>query len=182
MKLKSCVFDETAINRAITRIAHEIVERNESIDNIILIGIKTRGVPIAYRLSDCIYNKIDTSKKLSVGMLDITFYRDDLKKKQKDDPTCSKSDIPEDLEGKTVILVDDVIFTGRTARAALDALVDFGRPAKVQLAVMVDRGHRELPIRPDYVGKNIPTSKNEIIYVKLLETDEKDAVEIYELK
>lgn len=180
MKLKSLLFDEKAINRAIMRIAHEIVERNEAVDNMILVGIKTRGVPLSQRLSDFIYNKIDSSKKLPVGTLDITFYRDDLTKIKECGPIVSDSNIPEGIEGKTVILVDDVIFTGRTARAALDALIAFGRPAKIQLAVMVDRGHREIPIRADYVGKNIPTSKNEIIRVKLAETDGVDSIEIYE--
>lgn len=180
MKLKSLLFDEKAVNRAIMRIAHEIVERNESVENMILLGIKTRGVPLSQRLSDFIYNKIEPSKKLPVGTLDITFYRDDLTKTEENGPIVSDSNIPESIEGKTVILVDDVIFTGRTARAALDALISFGRPAKIQLAVMVDRGHREIPIRADYVGKNIPTSKNEVIRVKLTETDGTDSIEIYE--
>lgn len=181
MKLKSQVFDEKAVNRAIMRIAHEIIERNESVENMILVGIKTRGVPLAQRLSDFIFSKIEPSKKLPVGMLDITFYRDDLTKKQERGPVVSDSSIPESIEGKTVILVDDVIYTGRTVRAALDALMAFGRPAKIQLAEMVDRGHREVPIRADYVGKNIPTARNEIICVKLKETDGADAIEICEL-
>ncbi len=181
MKLKSRVFDETAINRAIVRIAHEIVERNDATEDIILIGIKTRGVPLAKRLSDCIYQKIGTPNPLPVGTLDITFYRDDLTQKQADGPKVSNSQIPENLTGKTVILTDDVIFTGRTVRAAMDALLAFGRPAKIQLAVMVDRGHRELPIRADFIGKNIPTSRNEIICVKLKEADGEDAIEICEL-
>lgn len=181
MKLKSLLFDEKAVSRAIMRIAHEIVERNESIDNMMLVGIKTRGVPLAQRLSDYIYNKIEPSKKLPVGTLDITFYRDDLTRIKERGPVVSDSNIPESIEGKTVILVDDVIFTGRTVRAALDALIAFGRPAKIQLAEMVDRGHREVPIRADYVGKNIPTSKNEVIRVKLAETDGVDAIEICEL-
>lgn len=180
MKLKSLLFDENAVNRAITRIAHEIVERNESVDNMILVGIKTRGVPLSKRLSDCIYQKIDASKKIPVGTLDITFYRDDLTKVKERGPVVSDSNIPETIEDKTVILVDDVIFTGRTVRAALDALIAFGRPAKIQLAVMVDRGHREVPIRADFVGKNIPTSKNEVICVKLTETDGADAIALYE--
>lgn len=181
MKLKSQVFDEKAVNRAIMRIAHEIIERNESVENMILVGIKTRGVPLAQRLSDFIFSKIEPSKKLPVGTLDITFYRDDLTKKQERGPVVSDSSIPESIEGKTVILVDDVIYTGRTVRAALDALMAFGRPAKIQLAEMVDRGHREVPIRADYVGKNIPTARNEIICVKLKETDGADAIEICEL-
>ena len=181
MKLKSLLFDEKAVSRAIMRIAHEIVERNESVDNMMLVGIKTRGVPLAQRLSDFIYNKIEPSLKLPVGTLDITFYRDDLTKIKERGPVVSDSAIPESIEGKTVMLVDDVIFTGRTVRAALDALIAFGRPAKIQLAEMVDRGHREVPIRADYVGKNIPTSKNEVIRVKLAETDGVDAIEICEL-
>ena len=181
MKLKSLLFDEKAVSRAIMRIAHEIVERNESVDNMILVGIKTRGVPLAQRLSDFIYKKIEPSRKLPVGMLDITFYRDDLTRIKERGPVVSDSNIPESIEGKTVVLVDDVIFTGRTVRAALDALIAFGRPAKIQLAEMVDRGHREVPIRADYVGKNIPTSRNEVICVKLKETDGIDAIELCEL-
>lgn len=181
MKLKSRVFDESAMNRAIMRIAHEIVERNETTENIVLVGIKTRGVPLARRLSDCIYHKIEVPARLPVGTLDITFYRDDVAKGSEDFPRVSDSQMPETLTGKTVILTDDVIFTGRTVRAAIDALLSYGRPAKIQLAVMVDRGHRELPIRPDYVGKNIPTSKSEIICVKLKETDGTDAIEICQL-
>ncbi len=180
MKLKSRVFDENAIARAIVRIAHEIIERNETNDNIILVGVKTRGVPLAKRISECIFSKIDNSKHIPVGSLDITNFRDDIKKVPVDKALISFGDIPEDIHGKTVVLVDDVIYTGRTIRAALDAIIDIGRPAKIQLAVMVDRGHRELPIRPDYVGKNIPTSKNEIIHVGLIETDGEDLVEIYE--
>ncbi len=181
MKLKSRVFDENAMNRAIMRIAHEIVERNETTDNIVLVGIKTRGVPLAQRLSDCIYHKIDVPARLPVGTLDITFYRDDVAKGSEDFPRVSDSQMPEPLTGKTVILTDDVIFTGRTVRAAIEALLSYGRPAKIQLAVMVDRGHRELPIRPDYVGKNIPTSKSEVICDKLKETDGTDAIEICQL-
>ena len=180
MKLKAQLFNEEAVSRAIIRIAHEINERNESTKDLVLVGIKTRGVPFASRLSEVIYNKIDNSKKLPVGILDITPHRDDLKETQKDTEN-SESYMPESIEGKTVIITDDVMFTGRTARAALDALIKFGRPSKIQLAVMVDRGHRELPIRPDYVGKNIPTSKSETIRVKLNEVDEKDSIEIYEI-
>ena len=179
MKLKSQICDDKALNRAISRIAHETVERNENIADIILVGIKTRGVPFAERLSDFIYDKIDNSKKIPVGVLDITFYRDDLEH-IKEMPVVSGSDIKENINGKTVILTDDVIYTGRTARAALDALLSFGRPAKIQLAVVVDRGHREIPIRPDFVGKNIPTSKNEIVHVGFVETDGVDCIELYE--
>ena len=177
MKLKSQLFDKKAIERAIMRISYEIIERNETNENIVLVGIKTRGVPLAERISDFIYNKIDSSKRIPVEKLDITNFRDDIDKREND---LTKSYMTEDIVGKTVVLVDDVIFTGRTIRAALDALTNVGRPSKIQLAVMVDRGHRELPIRPDYIGKNIPTSKNEIIQVSLCEIDGEDSIGIYE--
>ncbi len=180
MRLKSHVFDENAIGRAITRIAHEIMENNETLDNLVFVGIKTRGVPLAKRISDCIYIKIDNSKKIPVGILDITAFRDDIPQKPDKMSDAIKGSIPFDIDGKTVVLVDDVIYTGRTIRAAMDALISIGRPAKIQLAVIVDRGHRELPIRADYVGKNIPTSKSEIIGVKLIETDGMDMIDIYE--
>ena len=176
MKFKSHVFDEKAISRSIVRIAHEITEKNETTDDLIIAGIKTRGVPIAHRIADCIYEKIDNTKKIPVIVLDITDFRDDVKK----DTAPSAQNISETVEGKTVILTDDVICTGRTARAAMDALISLGRPGKIQLAVIVDRGHRELPIRADYVGKNIPTSKNESIQVKLKETDGIEMIDIYE--
>ncbi len=176
MKFKSHVFDEKAISRSIVRIAHEITEKNETTDDLIIAGIKTRGVPIAHRIADCIYEKIDNTKKIPVIVLDITGFRDDVKK----DTAPSAQNISETVEGKTVILTDDVICTGRTARAAMDALISLGRPGKIQLAVIVDRGHRELPIRADYVGKNIPTSKNESIEVKLKETDGIEMIDIYE--
>ena len=176
MKFKSHVFDEKAISRSIVRIAHEITEKNETTDDLIIAGIKTRGVPIAHRIADCIYEKIDNTKKIPVIVLDITDFRDDVKK----DTAPSAQNISETVEGKTVILTDDVICTGRTARAAMDALISLGRPGKIQLAVIVDRGHRELPIRADYVGKNIPTSKNESIEVKLKETDGIEMIDIYE--
>lgn len=178
MNLKSQLFDEKSIERAIMRISHEIIERNEVSGNIVLVGIKTRGVPIANRISDSIYNRIDSSIKIPVGMLDITDYRDDIEKSERKN-TEEVNSLP-DVVGKTVVLVDDVIYTGRTIRAALDAVTSVGRPAKIQLAVLVDRGHRELPIRPDYIGKNIPTSKTEMIQVHLKETDGEDVVGIYE--
>lgn len=178
MKLKSLLFDEKAMERAIMRISHEIIERNESNQNIVLVGIKTRGVPLADRISNFIFNRIDSSKKIPVVTLDITNFRDDIEKHERN--KSNECNISENIVGKTVVLVDDVIFTGRTIRAALDALTAAGRPAKIQLAVMVDRGHRELPIRPDYIGKNIPTSKNEIIQVRLKETDGEDTIGIYE--
>lgn len=179
MRLKSKVADENAISRLIVRIAHEIIERNETNNNIILVGIKTRGVPLAERISECIYSKIDNTKKIPVGSLDITGFRDDITVDEAE-ARASIGGISEDIHGKTVVLVDDVIYTGRTIRAALDAIIGIGRPSKIQLAVIVDRGHRELPIRADYVGKNIPTSKNEIIHVGLKEIDGEDTVEIYE--
>ena len=175
MKLKASLYDENALGRAIVRIAHEIVENNRSVDNLCVIGIKTRGIPFAARLSDAI-EKIE-GKKIPVATLDITMHRDDR------DVNCQlkpSSDIGFDITGKDVVLADDVIYTGRSVRAAMDALMSFGRPARIQLAVIVDRGHRELPIRPDYVGKNIPTSKSELVSVKLKETDGTDSIELYE--
>ena len=176
MTFKSLLYDENILGRSLKRIAHEILENAEGSENLCLIGIKTRGVPMAKRLSDFIF-KIE-GVRVPVGILDITLYRDDITAEK--DPVVSESHIDFPIEGKDVILVDDVISTGRTARAALDALVDFGRPAKIKLAALVDRGHRELPIRPDFVGKNIPTSKTEIVRVSLMETDGKDAIELYE--
>ena len=176
MEYKASVVDGDALARMITRMAHQIIERNEGKD-LCLIGIKTRGVPLSERLSREI-EKID-AKKIPVGTLDITLYRDDLEL-QNEIPKVNGSEITFDIAGKVVILVDDVIFTGRTTRAAMDALTEFGRPSKIQLAVLIDRGHRELPIRPDFVGKNIPTSKSEIIQVMLTETDWEDKINIYE--
>lgn len=178
MKFKSCLFDKKAIERAIMRISYEIIERNENNDEIILVGIKTRGVPLAERISEFIFNKIDSSKRIPVGILDITNFRDDIEKTEKNVPV--NFSIDSSIVGKTIVLVDDVIFTGRTIRAALDAVTEAGRPAKIQLAVMVDRGHRELPIRADYIGKNIPTSRNETIKVALSEIDGIDSIDIYE--
>lgn len=178
MNFKASLFDENTLTHVIRRISHEIIEKNDDVNNICLVGIKTRGVPLAQRISDCIY-KIEGAR-VPVGVLDITLYRDDLKYNSDDSPVVNGSEINFSIVGKNVILVDDVIYTGRTVRAALDALVSFGRPAKIQLAVIVDRGHRELPIRADYVGKNIPTSKSEIIQVKLNEIDGCDVIEIYQ--
>ncbi len=178
MKLKSTLIDETAFGRTLTRISHEIIEKNESVDNICLVGIKTRGVPLAKRISERIH--LIENRNIPVGVLDITLYRDDISNTGTDEAVINFSDIPFDVTGKNIILVDDVICTGRTVRAALDAIMSYGRPSKIQLAVFVDRGHRELPIRPDYVGKNIPTSRNEIVRVSLSETDTADSVEIYE--
>ncbi|MDP4132855.1 MAG: bifunctional pyr operon transcriptional regulator/uracil phosphoribosyltransferase PyrR [Bacillota bacterium] len=177
MKFKAALFDESMLNRTIIRIAHQIIEKNESAQNLCLVGIKTRGVPIAQRLAKCIY-EIE-GRNINVGSLDITFYRDDLTIKEKD-PVVKGENLPFSVEDKNVVLVDDVIYTGRTARAAMDALISCGRPATIQLAVLVDRGHRELPIRADFVGKNIPTSKSEVIHVRLKETDGEDIIELYE--
>ncbi|MFE8699004.1 bifunctional pyr operon transcriptional regulator/uracil phosphoribosyltransferase PyrR [Cytobacillus sp. FJAT-54145] len=180
MTKKAVVLDEQAIRRALTRIAHEIIEKNKGIEGCILIGIRTRGIYLANRLAERI-EQIEGAK-IPVGELDITLYRDDLTKATDDqEPLVKGSDIPNQVNDRKVILVDDVLYTGRTVRAALDALVDLGRPSSVQLAVLVDRGHRELPIRADYVGKNIPTSSSEKIVVELAEVDEKEQVSIYEI-
>lgn len=176
MIIKAKIMDELAIRRAITRISNEIIERNKGVEDIILIGIKTRGVPLANRISQKI-EEIE-GEKLQVNTLDIKFYRDDLDRLDSN-PHVSK-EIDYNIDNKIVVLVDDVIYTGRTVRAALDALMDIGRPRKVQLAVLVDRGHRELPIRPDFIGKNVPTASNEIVSVKLAEIDDCDEVIILE--
>ncbi|KAF0824482.1 bifunctional pyr operon transcriptional regulator/uracil phosphoribosyltransferase PyrR [Cytobacillus firmus] len=176
---KAIVLDDQAIRRALTRIAHEIIEKNKGIENCILIGIRTRGIYLANRLAERI-EQIEGAK-IEVGELDITLYRDDLTKKtENQEPLVKGSDVPKDINDQKVILIDDVLYTGRTVRAALDALIDIGRPSQIQLAVLVDRGHRELPIRADYVGKNIPTSSSEKIVVELKEVDESDQVSIYE--
>lgn len=176
---KAVVMDEQAVRRALTRIAHEIIERNKGIDDCVLVGIKTRGIYLAKRLAERI-EQIEVAA-LPVGELDITLYRDDLTTKTSDkEPLVKGSAIPFDVTEKKVVLVDDVLFTGRTVRAAMDAIMDFGRPAQIQLAVLVDRGHRELPIRADFVGKNIPTSSAEMIVVELQEVDGLDQVSIHE--
>lgn len=179
MNAKATVLDDAAIRRALTRISHEIIEKNKGIEDLVLVGIKTRGVPIAQRLKDKI-QEIEGAD-LPDGELDITLYRDDLTPQENGaEPQLKETNITADIDGKKVILVDDVLYTGRTVRAAMDALIDHGRPKEIQLAVLVDRGHRELPIRADYVGKNVPTSQEEIITVTLSETDEADEVKIYE--
>ncbi len=167
------IVDEEGVNRTLTRLAHEIVERNRGVGNVVLLGIRTRGVPMAHRL----HGKIENIEghDLAVGELDVTMYRDDVYRKIKQ-PSAQGSEINFSLDGKTVVIVDDVLFTGRTVRAALDAIIDFGRPSAIQLAVLVDRGHRELPIRADYVGKSIPTSAGEEVRVKLKEIDGLDGV------
>lgn len=179
MNQKAVVLDEQAIGRALTRIAHQIIEKNKGIDDCILVGIRTRGIYLANRLAAKI-EEIE-GKAIAVGELDITLYRDDLTKKtDNQEPLVKGSDIPVGINNKKVILVDDVLYTGRTVRAGLDALMDIGRPAVIQLAVLVDRGHRELPIRADYVGKNIPTSSDEKIVVELADVDQVDQVSIFE--
>ncbi len=177
MKLKTELMDEKALDRALTRIAHEIIEKNKGVEGIALMGIKRKGIPLAQRLSDKI-NSIE-GQDMPVGIIDIALYRDDISKNVID---MSQSDtlINFDVEGKKIILVDDVLYTGRTVRAAMDAIIDVGRPKSIQLAVLIDRGHRELPIRADYVGKNVPTSKNEEILVMLKGIDEKDGVVLVE--
>ena len=167
------IFDADDLRRALTRIAHEIVERHEGTDDLVLVGLRTRGHPLAERLAGLIEEHEHV--RLPVGSLDITFYRDDLTRLAHA-PIVKRSDLGPDVSDRTVVLVDDVLYTGRTIRAALDALTDHGRPRAVRLAVVVDRGHRELPIRPDFVGKNLPTSANEVVHVRLLETDGVDEV------
>ena len=173
------LLDEESIRRTLSRIAHEIIERNDDLDTVALVGIHTRGVPIAQRLRRLVEER--TGEDLALGQLDITFHRDDVHVRagqapRRPQPIVRDTKLDFELEGRTVILVDDVLYTGRTIRAAIDALIEYGRPARVQLAVLADRGHRELPIRPDYVGKNLPTSRGDRIQVELIEIDEVDRV------
>jgi pyrimidine operon attenuation protein/uracil phosphoribosyltransferase len=173
------VVDADALSRTLSRIAHEIIERNDELEDVALVGIHTRGVPIAQRLRRLIEERAEVAPPL--GAVDITFYRDDVQVRGGEaplhaQPVVRSTALDFALEGRTCILVDDVLYTGRTIRAAIEALFDYGRPARVQLAVLVDRGHRELPIRPDYVGKNLPTSREERVQVQLLEVDEVDRV------
>jgi pyrimidine operon attenuation protein/uracil phosphoribosyltransferase len=170
---KAVLLDRDSIRRAVKRIAHEIVERNGGVENLVVVGIQRRGVPLARRIADYIAQMEE--RTIPVGALDITLYRDDFQTVLKH-PQVGKTEIKEDITDKIVILVDDVLFTGRTIRAALDELIDFGRPRRIQLAVLVDRGHRELPIKADYVGKNVPTSENELVEVHLEEIDGDDEV------
>jgi pyrimidine operon attenuation protein/uracil phosphoribosyltransferase len=169
------VLDADDVRRALTRIAHEIVERHGGAEDLVLVGIRSRGVPIARRLAELIAQHEGVS--VPVGSLDITYYRDDLSRTAHA-PIVKRSDLEAEVSGQTVVLVDDVLYTGRTVRAALDALTDHGRPRAVRLAALVDRGHRELPIRPDFVGKNLPTSEHEVVHVHLVETDAADEVVI----
>ncbi len=177
--MNSVTLQAEDIKRAITRIAHEILEKNKGTENLALVGIRTRGVTLARRIQDKILEIENT--QLDLGILDITLYRDDLGA-GKQNPVLKDTEIPFPIDGKQIILCDDVLFTGRTIRAAIDALMDFGRPGSVQLAVLIDRGHRELPIRPDFVGKNIPTSKDMKVQVMLVENDEEDQVLIINSK
>lgn len=174
---KTVIMDEQGIRRGLIRIAHEIIENNKGIDDLVLVGIRTRGVPLAERLAAEI-ERIE-GRRLVVGILDITLYRDDLSTLSYQ-PIVYQTQIPVDINGKKVVLVDDVLYTGRTVRAALDAIIDLGRPKVIQLAVLVDRGHRELPIRADYVGKNVPTSSKEVVGVQLMPIDQADKVVIKE--
>jgi pyrimidine operon attenuation protein / uracil phosphoribosyltransferase len=176
---RKVLLDDESIRRTLSRIAHEIIERNDELDTVALVGIHTRGVPIAQRLRRLVEER--SGEELAIGQLDITFHRDDVHVRaghppRRPQPLARETKLDFDLEGRTVILVDDVLYTGRTIRAAIDALLEYGRPDRVQLAVLADRGHRELPIRPDYVGKNLPTSRSERVQVELMEIDEVDRV------
>ena len=175
---KAVVMESDEVRRALDRIAHEITEKNKGINDVILVGIRTRGVPIAQRLATAI-EKIENQKPF-VGILDITLYRDDLS--TLDQPIVRSTEIPLDINDKIIVLVDDVLYTGRTIRCALDAIMDIGRPKAIQLAVLIDRGHRELPISADYVGKDIPTSKQESVSVKIDDVDGEDKVVIREVQ
>jgi len=174
---KAQVMDAAAIARAVTRIAHEIAERNKGVEGVVLIGLRSRGVELAHRIASKL-GEIE-GQKVPVGALDITLYRDDFGRAATQ-PMVRRTEIPFSVDGRKVVLVDDVLFTGRTTRAALDGLMDLGRPRLVQLAVLIDRGHRELPIRADYVGKNVPTSHQEAVQVFMSEEDGVDKVVIYE--
>ncbi|HHX96730.1 MAG TPA: bifunctional pyr operon transcriptional regulator/uracil phosphoribosyltransferase PyrR [Clostridia bacterium] len=177
MNIKAELLDEAGIRRSLTRIGHEIVEKNKGVADLLIVGIRRRGVPLAERLAEIISQIEGTI--LPVGKLDITLYRDDLTVLS-DQPIVRATEIPVEVKGKKIILVDDVLYTGRTIRAALDALIDLGRPKSIQLAVLIDRGHRELPIRADYIGKNVPTSRREAIEVLLKEIDGEERVLIVE--
>ncbi|GIW37417.1 MAG: bifunctional protein PyrR [Meiothermus sp.] len=179
MVFKSKLLNDEEVRRALTRIAHEVIEKNKGTDNLCFVGIHTRGISLAQRLVNLVERF--EGKRVPMGILDITLYRDDLTEIGLQ-PKVRETRIPFDLNGKAVVLVDDVLYTGRTARAALDALIDQGRPNRIYLAVLVDRGHRELPIRADFVGKNLPTSKSEVVKVKTQEDDGEDAVELWEME
>lgn len=179
MEFRAEILDQAATERALVRIAHQIVEKDKTTDGLCLIGIRTRGVPLARRLAENL-RRIEGTE-VPVGELDITLYRDDLSTVA-ESPVVSGSRLDFDVTGKTVVLCDDVIYTGRTARAAMEAVMALGRPARIQLFALIDRGHRELPIRPDFVGKNIPTSHGEVVSVRLEETDGETCVKLFENK
>lgn len=176
MEFKALIMDKKAMDRSIKRIAHEIIERNKGVEEVVLIGVRTRGVPLAERIAQMI-ESIE-GVKVPTGILDITLYRDDLTMIDAN-PQINATDIPFSIDGKTVVILDDVIYTGRTTRAAMDAIFAIGRPDSIQLGVLVDRGHRELPIRADFIGKNVPTSRKEVIKVRFSENDKADEVAIY---
>ena len=178
MKLKSVIMDEDAVRRSMTRITHEIIEKNSGVSDLVLLGIRRRGMPLAQMLRDNI-GRFE-GRTVPIGSIDISHYRDDLTELSVTPEECG-SEIPCDITGKTVILVDDVIYTGRTVRAAIEAVFHYGRPKSIQLAVLIDRGHRELPVRPDYVGKNIPTSHTELVSVMVQEFDGETGVRLYQL-
>ena len=169
--IKAQLADAKGLDRSLTRLAHEILEKNRGVENLVLVGIRSRGMPLAQRLA----KKIDEieGKNVPVGILDVSLYRDDFKYKQ---PRVRVTDIPFSIDNKNIVLVDDVLYTGRTVRSALNALMDYGRPARIQLAVLVDRGHRELPIKSDFVGKNVPTSIGEEVRVRVKEIDGEDGI------
>jgi Pyrimidine operon attenuation protein/uracil phosphoribosyltransferase len=178
MRQKAQLMDEAALNRALMRISHEILEKNKGAENVVLVGIRRRGGPIAERIRDNIRRIEETESP--VGSIDIRFYRDDLSHLS-ELPAVRKTELPFDVTGRDVVLIDDVIYTGRTARAAIEAVFSCGRPRTIQLAVLIDRGHRELPIRPDYVGKNVPSSRTELIEVRLPEFDGETGVWLMEM-
>lgn len=173
MNAKAVLMDATMMDRALSRIAHEIIERNKGIDDLYLVGIQRRGVPMARRIAQKV--AAIEGRSPEVGILDITFYRDDLSMLS-EHPVINGTSLPFTLQDKKIILVDDVLFTGRTVRAAIEALFDLGRPQQIQLAILIDRGHRELPFRADYIGKNVPTSRSEVIHVLISEIDGEDQV------
>ena len=179
VKLKAQIMDEAALNRALTRISHEIVEKNKGVDNVVLVGIRRRGEPIAQRIRENI--RAIENVELPSGSIDIGFYRDDLTALS-DSPTVGGTELPFDVNDRDVILVDDVLFTGRTARAAIEAVFTCGRPRSIQFAALVDRGHRELPIRADYVGKNLPTSRGELVEVRLPDFDGETGVFLMDME
>ncbi len=176
---KAEIMDESGIMRAVTRIAHEIIEKNKGVDNVYLIGIQRRGVPLAKLIASKILEVEGT--EVPVGILDITFYRDDLSMLS-EHPVVNGTEINFPVTDKVIVLVDDVIYTGRTVRSAIDAIMDIGRPRMIQLAILIDRGHRELPIRADYVGKNVPTSKSEVVNVKLFDIDKVNVVTLSDME